>query len=78
MIINALHLVGMTRFELATTRPPDAYSNRTELHPAFILNASAKIYILRLMCKYFANIFQKNKKTTTFLCITILILIFAM
>ena len=25
--------VGMTRFELATPRPPDAYSNRTELHP---------------------------------------------
>lgn len=28
-----LHSVGMTRFELATPRPPDAYSNRTELHP---------------------------------------------
>lgn len=26
-------IVGMTRFELATTRPPDVYSNRTELHP---------------------------------------------
>ena len=26
--------VGMTRFELATPRPPDAYSNRAELHPA--------------------------------------------
>ena len=25
--------VGVTRFELATPRPPDAYSNRTELHP---------------------------------------------
>ena len=25
--------VGMTGFEPATTRPPDAYSNRTELHP---------------------------------------------
>ena len=25
--------VGVTRFELATTRPPDAYSNRAELHP---------------------------------------------
>lgn len=23
----------MTRFELATTRPPDVYSNRAELHP---------------------------------------------
>ena len=25
--------VGMTGFEPATTRPPDAYSNRAELHP---------------------------------------------
>lgn len=25
--------VGMTRLELATSRPPDAHSNRTELHP---------------------------------------------
>ena len=24
----------MTGFEPATTRPPDAYSNRAELHPA--------------------------------------------
>lgn len=28
--------VGMTRFELATTRPPDVYSNRAELHPAML------------------------------------------
>ena len=26
-------LVGMARFELATPRPPDEYSNRAELHP---------------------------------------------
>ena len=26
-------LVGMTGFEPATTRPPDVYSNRAELHP---------------------------------------------
>ena len=25
--------VGMTGFEPATTRPPDVYSNRAELHP---------------------------------------------
>ena len=30
------HFVGVTRFELATTRPPDAYSNRAELHPEFL------------------------------------------
>ncbi len=29
--------VGMTGFEPATTRPPDAYSNRAELHPALFL-----------------------------------------
>ena len=32
-IISAFSSVGMTGFEPATTRPPDAYSNRTELHP---------------------------------------------
>lgn len=26
--------VGVTGFEPATTRPPDVYSNRAELHPA--------------------------------------------
>ena len=31
-------VVGMTRFELATPRPPDAYSNRPELHPETIAN----------------------------------------
>ena len=35
-IINAFYSVGMTGFEPATTRPPDAYSNRAELHPVFI------------------------------------------
>ena len=30
--------VGMTGFEPATTRPPDAYSNRAELHPVFSFN----------------------------------------
>ena len=28
-----LEEVGMTGFEPATTRPPDEYSNRAELHP---------------------------------------------
>ena len=31
-----LGIVGMTGFEPATTRPPDAYSNRAELHPEVI------------------------------------------
>ena len=31
---NSFHLsVGVTGFEPATTRPPDVYSNRAELHP---------------------------------------------
>ena len=29
--------VGVTGFEPATTRPPDEYSNRAELHPALKL-----------------------------------------
>ena len=33
LIFSLTLVVGMTRFELATPRPPDAYSNRTELHP---------------------------------------------
>ena len=33
LIINAYQFVGVRRFELPTTRPPDAYSNRAELHP---------------------------------------------
>ena len=35
--LNLLSFVGMTRFELATTRPPDVYSNRAELHPELVL-----------------------------------------
>ena len=36
LIINAFYSVGMTGFEPATSRPPDVYSNRTELHPEFL------------------------------------------
>ena len=35
--LGLLSFVGMTRFELATTRPPDVYSNRAELHPELVL-----------------------------------------
>ena len=35
--LRLLSFVGMTRFELATTRPPDVYSNRAELHPVLVL-----------------------------------------
>ena len=46
MVVNQIFLfVGMTGFEPATTRPPDAYSNRAELHPAAMLscNCGAKV-----------------------------------
>ena len=33
----------MTGFEPATTRPPDAYSNRAELHPVFKTGAKVGI-----------------------------------
>ena len=33
LIYQNLVFVGMTGFEPATPRPPDVYSNRTELHP---------------------------------------------
>lgn len=35
-------LVGMTRFEPATSRPPDVHSNLAELHPDIAV-AGAKI-----------------------------------
>ena len=48
--------VGMTGFEPATTRPPDVYSNRAELHPESCLIAGAKVI------KYFysAKLMQKK------------------
>ncbi len=47
----------MTGFEPATTRPPDAYSNRAELHPA--LFCVAKVRIFCKQTKYVAKIFSK-------------------
>ena len=32
-LCGLFYSVGMTGFEPATTRPPDVYSNRAELHP---------------------------------------------
>ena len=58
--------VGVTRFELATTRPPDAYSNRAELHPeilfqsisasfrgALVFKSDAKLRPFDELCKFF-------------------------
>ena len=47
--------VGMTGFEPATTRPPDVYSNRAELHPESCLIAGAKV------SKYFYSTKPKLK-----------------
>ena len=41
--------VGMTGFEPATTRPPDEYSNRAELHPECSRHPTMRITLLR--CK---------------------------
>ena len=60
MIISAFSVVGMTRFELATTRPPDVYSNRAELHP--VLFASAKIGIFRHKDNFSAKMNKNEKK----------------
>ena len=38
--------VGVTGFEPATTRPPDAYSNRAELHPAAQLRCKSRTFYL--------------------------------
>ena len=38
--------VGVTGFEPATTRPPDAYSNRAELHPAAQLRCKSIAFYL--------------------------------
>ena len=57
IVTLSTHMVGMTRFELATTRPPDVYSNRAELHPEAICGAKI-ITIFQIMQIY-------NKKNVT-------------
>ena len=45
--------VGVTGFEPATTRPPDAYSNRAELHPAVQLRCKRRASEQVKACFYF-------------------------
>ena len=45
----------MTRFELATTRPPDVYSNRAELHPELVLRCKDNNYFFN-----YANLYRKK------------------
>ena len=42
--------VGVTGFEPATTRPPDAYSNRAELHPELRMQRYCFILNLQVFC----------------------------
>ena len=53
--------VGVTGFEPATTRPPDAYSNRAELHPVVLFNGCKSTY-LRGICKIFRRFFAQKKR----------------
>ena len=55
-IINAFYCVGMTGFEPATSRPPDVYSNRTELHPELCECKSTRLFwILQMFAQLFLN-----------------------
>ncbi len=57
----------MTGFEPATTRPPDVYSNRTELHPELRLQRYCFIFILQIGVAHFIfrtdSISPRNKAT---------------
>ena len=57
MIIKAFSSVGMTGFEPATTRPPDVYSNRAELHP--VCFRSAKVVTISELPKLFGFFSKK-------------------
>ena len=59
--LPALYSVGVTGFEPATTRPPDAYSNRAELHPVVLFNGCKSTY-LRGICKIFRRFFAQKKR----------------
>ena len=51
----------MTRFELATTRPPDVYSNRAELHPELFLSLLENFLGLLKTCAKVTFVFFPNK-----------------
>ena len=61
-----LTLVGVTRLELATSRPPDAYSNQLSYTPIRILGGAlffksdAKVDTYFETNKRFAKIFNRN------------------
>ena len=55
--------VGVTRFELATPRPPDVYSNRAELHPELI-ESGYWGFIHRFRTAKIRTIFKKQNHLT--------------
>ena len=56
----SLRFVGVTGFEPATTRPPDVYSNRTELRPDCSSKAVAKLVLLTLFANKSHFFFMPN------------------
>ena len=50
-------LVGVTRLELATSRPPDAYSNQLSYTPSFF-KSDAKLDTFFYPTKFLANFFS--------------------
>ncbi len=64
MIVNALRLVGVTGFEPATTRPPDEYSNRAELHPELRMQKYCFIFKMQMFKElnscFFLALFLQN------------------
>jgi hypothetical protein len=53
-----LFLVGVRGFEPPTTRPPDVYSNRAELHPELL--RIAKVASSSKLCKSLSQVFFLN------------------
>mgnify|MGYP006897821006 CR=1 FL=1 len=67
---QGFRLVGMTGFEPATTRPPDVYSNRAELHPEVhsrenLSFGTANIEFFFYSAKPFGFFLQKKYKLIT-------------
>ena len=52
--------VGVTGFEPATTRPPDAYSNRAELHPELRMQRYGFILNLQIYGRLFRKKYKNN------------------
>ena len=52
--------VGVTGIEPATSRPPDAHSNRTELHPELRVQKYNFFFTLQTFCKKNAEWHKKN------------------